>query len=268
MSLASMQTLSRPSRQSSPSESPSSSPGLPSAEPARLRHLLRATEELRDVDAHQRRRHHAERRERRVAPADRRLAREHRGEAALARELLERRAGVGDRAELIAVSTRPFPEVVGVRARLERRARLRRGDEQRTRDVELRLEIADRLRMRRVEDVERLLPKRAREHLGRERRAAHAEQHDRVEAVDDRVGELQQQVDVLPHAPRLVEPAEPLPLVRPPSRRVASRAQMRSVISDGVGVMPPPGRRAWRGCSRRSRRTSRRTSARPPPRAS
>src|SRR5581483_10314736 len=123
--------------------------------------------------------------------------------AALARQLLERRPRVGDR--------RPEPtlrvEVVRVRACLERRARLRRRDEERPRDVQLRLQRPDRLRVRRVEHVERLLAERAPQHLGRERRAAHAEQDDVVDAVDDRVRELEEQVDVLAHPPRLVEPA-------------------------------------------------------------
>ena len=89
--------------------------------------------------------------------------------------------------------------------------------------VELRLERADRPRMSRVEHVERLRPERLLEHLGRERRAAHPEQHDRVDLADQRVGELEQQVDVLAHPPGLVEPAEPLRLRPRPvqTRRVA-----------------------------------------------
>src|SRR5581483_10569905 len=185
---------------------------------ARLGHLLRAVEELPDVDAHERRRHHPERRQRGVATADRQLAREDGVELVLARVLLEVGAWVGDRRPEAALGV----EVIGVRARLERRSRLGRGDEQCAREVELCLELADRLRVRRVEDVERLLAKRAPQHLRRERRAAHAEEHDRVDPVDDRVRELQQQVDVLAHAPRLVEPAEPSRLVcARPERRVA-----------------------------------------------
>ena len=115
---------------------PELEPGIALGEPARLRHLLGALEQPRHVDAHQRRRHHPERRERRVAAADRRLAREDGRELALARELLELGAGVGDRREQIAVPPGALPEVVGVRARLERRARLRRREEQRPRQVE------------------------------------------------------------------------------------------------------------------------------------
>ena len=50
-------------------------------------------------------------------------------------------------------------------------------------------------------------------------------------AAVDRVGELQQQVDVLAHPRRLVEPAEPAAPRPRPSRRVGSRAQIRSTSS-------------------------------------
>ena len=53
-------------------------------------------EQARGIDAHQHGRHDPERRERRVPPADRRLAREDRSEAALAGEVLELRARIGD----------------------------------------------------------------------------------------------------------------------------------------------------------------------------
>ena len=115
------------------------------------------------VDAHQRRRHDPEQRQRRVAAADLGLAREGGAEAALVREPLELRAGVGDRGELSAAASRPLPEVLQVRARLERRARLRGGDEERPLELELLSSAADRRRMRRVEHVER---------FRRERRAA------------------------------------------------------------------------------------------------
>jgi hypothetical protein len=72
--------------------------------------------------------------------------------------------------------------------------------------------------VRRVEDVEVLGAEP--HHLRREARAAHAEQDDLVGV--DAGGELHELVDPLPHARRLVEPAEPLRLVTPgPDRGVA-----------------------------------------------
>ena len=59
--------------------------GITFGEPARIRHLLRAPEEPRDVDAHQRGRHHPERRQRRVAAADPGLTGKRCSEASLPR---------------------------------------------------------------------------------------------------------------------------------------------------------------------------------------
>ena len=86
---------------------------------------IRALEQAPGVHAHQHRRHDPERGERRVAAADRRLAEEDAAEAALAREMLELGPGVGDGAELLHPLAGLLPEVLEVRARLERRARLR-----------------------------------------------------------------------------------------------------------------------------------------------
>ncbi len=89
-----------------------------------------------DVDAHQRRRHDPEHRERRVAAADLGLAREDGPEAALVRKHVEVGAGVGDRRELRAAAAGPLPEVLQVGARLDRRARLRGGEEERLLEVD------------------------------------------------------------------------------------------------------------------------------------
>ena len=78
--------------------------------------------------------------------------------------------------------------------------------------------------MRRVEDVEALGAERAAHHLGRERRAAHAEHDDVVDRArrDHLVRELEHLVQLLQHPLRLVEPAEPLRLVGAgPDGRVA-----------------------------------------------
>ncbi len=151
-------------------------------EAARVRHLAGAVEEPREVDADEGGRHEPERRQRRVAAADRRLAHEDGGELPLLGERRELRAGIRDRDPLLAARREP-PEVVGVGARLERRAGLRRADEQRVLEVELLAESADRLRVRGVEHVEGDRPEGAPQHLGRERRASHPEEHDRVAAV-------------------------------------------------------------------------------------
>ncbi len=170
----SMQTLSRPSCQASTQ--------LEAELEARIAVLALAgdghrgghLEEVGDVDAHQRRRHDPEHRERRVAAADLGLAREDGPEAALVREPVEVGAGVGDRRELRAAAAGPLPEVLEVGARLDRRARLRGGEEERLLEVDGALEPPDRLGVGRVEDVERLDVERPPQHLRRERGAAHA----------------------------------------------------------------------------------------------
>ena len=134
--------MSRPLRQPSPSRRPSSSPGLSSFPWQRVDHHRRLLQEQLDVDAHQRGRDDPEHRERRVAAADLRLARERRPEAALVRERVELRAGVGDRGELSAAAAAQLPEVLEVGARLERRARLRGDDEERPLEIEASLQAA------------------------------------------------------------------------------------------------------------------------------
>src|SRR5205085_7787027 len=105
--------------------------------------------------------------ERGVAAADRRLAGEHAAKAPLAREVFERRTGVGDGDELLAAPAGPLPEVVRVRDRLERRARLGRGDEQRPLEVERLVDVTDQRGMGRVEDVQLLVPERSLQDLRR-----------------------------------------------------------------------------------------------------
>ncbi len=196
-------------------------PGVPLVEPAGLRHLERAREQPLEVDPEQRGGDEPERGQRRVAAADRRLAREDRPEPAPAGELLQGRAGIGDRDPLLAVR-RALPEEVHVRAGLEGRPRLRRGDEQRPPEVEAIEERADCARVRGVEHVQPLAAEGAAEHLGRKRRPAHPEQHHLVEPPVDVVGQREEEVQVLAAPRRLVEPAEPARLVfRRPDRRVA-----------------------------------------------
>ena len=195
------------------------------------RHLRRNLQKAVDVDAHQRRRHDPEHRERRVAAADLRLAREDRAEAALVREVVQLGAGVGDRGELRPAAARLLPEVLELRARLDRRARLRGGEEEGLLQVDVPLEPSDRLGMRRIEHVERLDVERPPQHLGRERGAAHPEQDAVVELLGRRLRERVQLVDVVADARDDVEPAEPAILVRAgPERRVVAP----DPLDDGV----------------------------------
>ena len=230
-SVSAMQTLSRPSRQRSPSSSPSSSPGFRS--PRHASAVCSAFERSAlDVDPHQRGRDDPERRERGVAAPDRRLTREDLDPAG-ARLLLERRAGVRDRDELRPVAGLR-PEVLEVRQRLERGPRLRRDDEHRPVEVEGLLGVPDHLRVRRVEHVQVVQAERPFQHLWCERRAAHPEQDERVEPRARRLRELDDVAGPLQHALRLVEPAQPPILVGAgPDRRVASPDPLDEVLLRG-----------------------------------
>ena len=199
---------------------------------AGARHLGRAADEARDVETHHRRGHHPEVGERRVAPADRRLAEEDASEAVGLGDPLHLRARVGDRDEAAPDlrgtdgRLRPLEEVLLEDVRLERRARLGRDDEERPREIHGRLERPDLRGIGRVEDVE-LGPagdatEGQLENFGAEARAAHSEQDDVAEArlpdVFGGAAEFVETAELLIHDP---EPAEPPRLVPPgPQRRV------------------------------------------------
>ena len=194
---------------------------IPLLQQQRLHHLRRAFEEALERNAHQRRGHHPEQRERRVASADLRLARERRAEPPLLRQLLELGAGVGDRRELGATASGAVPEVLQVRARLDRGARLRGREEEGALEIETALEAPDGGRMRRVENVEGLDRERAPEDLRRERRAAHPEQDEVVELLARRLCEGVQLRDARTDPADDVEPPEPAVLAGAgPERRV------------------------------------------------
>ena len=189
--------------------------GIALARAARLAHLLGAFEQARRIGAHQHRGHDPEQREGRVAAADRRLAGEDGTEAALAGEVLELGARVGDRGEAVAALAGLLPEVVGVGAGLERRPRLGGGDEERPLEVELLLECADRPRVGRVEDVKPVDVEGAPQHLRGERRAAHPAEDDVVDLLSEGLGEANNLTELLLDVQRLVEPAEPAGFVAP-----------------------------------------------------
>src|SRR5512133_3919610 len=156
--VSSMQTLSRPSTQFSPSSSPNRKPGFSS--PSRHQPAIASA----------------------------------RSSSACASRLM---------------STAATEEIGELRARLERRSRLRGGDEESPAQVELLLETPNRSRVSRVEHVQPVRPERAADDLRRQARAAHPEQDDLVEVT----WKSFQLVDPLEHARGLVEPAEPLGLV-------------------------------------------------------
>src|SRR5207342_1369564 len=122
---------------------------------AGLSHLVDTVEQPLEVDPEQRGRDHPEHRQRRVTSPDRRLAVEDTEEPALPGQRLELRARVGDRGEELTALAGLLPEVVQLRARLERRAGLRRHDEQRRVEVERLRRVANHRGVRRVEYVER-----------------------------------------------------------------------------------------------------------------
>ena len=216
-------SLSRPRLASSPSAAPSHSPELPACSWQFSAATWPPSSTVRDVDAGQRRRHDAERRERRVPAADLGVAGEHVAEALALGQLLQRRARVGDGHEVRGVGLEAA-EVGQQRVRLERPARLGGDDEQRRRRVD---EVGDRLDLERLGRVEHVQPQRAgrgrvgaAEDLGGEARPAHAEQ-DRVRqpvrahAGDERLDRRQ----VLEQLVGDRQPAEPVLELGCPGRR-------------------------------------------------
>src|SRR5664280_2528573 len=118
-----------------------------------------AVEELLEIDADERGRDHAEEAEGRVPAADVARVGEHGAEALVERLLLQRRALVRDRHEVVAgVLAVELPQAlveVGMEARrLSGAAGLAGDDEQRLLEVDSRLEGADGGRVRGVEDVQ------------------------------------------------------------------------------------------------------------------
>ncbi len=152
-------------------------------------HRQRMADQAPHVDAGGRRRHQAERRQHRIASADRRLAVEGAGKALPGRDLLQRRAGIGHRDEAVAGRFGAdrlgdaLEEIVLHCVRLGGAAGFAGDDEQRLLDVDLLFHRAD---LRRIGGVEHMKLREAvllregfGQHFGPEARAAHAE-HDGV----------------------------------------------------------------------------------------
>src|SRR6266508_372828 len=212
---------------------------------ARLRHPLCVNKQLFHVDAHQGGGDDAERRHRRIPPADRRLAREHR-RPVLARLALEGRARIADGHEALW-SLNLDPEVREVGERLERRSRLRRDDEHRLLEVEQLLRVTDHRGVCRVENVEALPAEGALQDLRGQRGAAHPEQDERLVRRARLLRERNDLADPFLHALRLVEPAQPFVLVRAgPDRRVPRPDALDQLLLRGdAHFKQRPARRAW-----------------------
>ena len=160
------------------------------------------------------------------------------------RQLHQRAAGVCDRDELLAgVAAETRLEVLGQRERLDRPAGLGRDDEDRVLEVELRLHVEDLGRVCGVEHVQVQRALRAAEaaaqHLRREARAAHAEQHGVLVTLRRQaVGEGHDVVGLLEQGLADGEPAEPIADLgnarAAPERLVATPHARRHVLLSGA----------------------------------
>ena len=181
-------------------------PGIVLFGAAVLGHLRGPGANAVGVGADQGRRDEPEGGEGRVATPDGRLAVEDGTEAAFLGERLQLGTGVGDDGELLWIPAGQLPEVLQVRAGLQRRPRLGGRDEEAAVDVDRLLQAADRLRMRGVEDVEVGGLEGAAEDLRGEARPAHAQQDVVLVLAGGKCGQVEL-------AEGLVQPPEPLRLV-------------------------------------------------------
>ena len=185
---------------------------------ALVQHLHRTAEDGREVEPEDRGRHHAEVRERAVAPADVGVGVEHGAEAVGARGPVERGARVGHRRELIRPGDQGA-EVLEVRSRLDRPSGLRREAEESAVERDALGDARDGCGVAAVEDGERRSGswlrlsrvERRREQLREQARPTHSAPHDVVEIVAFEVAhEGEKRVDLALHPLRLVEPTEPV----------------------------------------------------------
>ena len=184
-----------PSRALVPSTRPSATTGilLDQRERTPLGHRGGAGDPALQVEAHRRGGHEAERRQRRVPPADGRHARENRAEAVAPGGGFQLRARVGDGHEVPGGLDRADSgnhAVEEIRAEdigLERRPRLAGYDDQRRGERDPAVDCRDLRGIRRVEDVQArragLRTEGLGQDLGTQARPAHAEQQDVGEAV-------------------------------------------------------------------------------------
>ncbi len=206
-----------------------------------------AVQQLRDVDARHGCGDEAKVRKHGVTAADVAGVGEDVAEVVLSREGFERRGGIGDGDEVLAgaAGLRLRDERVEVREEregLDGRAGLRRDEEERARRVDVFADGEDRRRVGRVEDV-KLRPPVAdvigdalAQDFGRERAAAHAEQHSVGEATGPHLrGERVDLAGAIAYPGRDIEPAEAVGDgaltigIAAPERRVAPPDAIRSV---------------------------------------
>ena len=185
-------------------------------------HRERVRDQAANVDTGGRRRHQAERRQHGVASADRGIAVEDAGKALLGRDLLQRRAGIGDGDEAMAGLVLAdglgdaIEEIILHHVRLGGAAGFAGDDEQRVGEIDLLLHRAHLRGIGRIEHVQLreagFLREGFRQHFRPEARSAHAE-HDGVAEILPlhAAGKILVVGDV--GGGRAVQPAQPFVLV-------------------------------------------------------
>ncbi len=210
---------------------------------ALLHRRARAGEHAADVVARHRGRDEPEVGEHGVAAADVGVVLEHAPEAVLGAQLRERGARVRHR-DVVGAVVLQRVEVLELRHRLDRAARLRGDDEEGGAEVQGVADPADLVGVRGVEHVQadRPVAEGAPEHLRPEARAAHAEQHG---VGDPGVAHLRperpQVVDLGRQPLGDVQPAEPVGDLRRPLRgpeRAVALPQAADDLLVGGGLQP------------------------------
>ena len=206
-----------------------------------MHHLGGEFQEARDIDAHDRRRNHAEIRERGVAAADRRQAEEDVAEVVGLGDVLHLRPGVGDGDETVGSAARALEEILLEDVGLERAAGLAGDDEERLGEIDLALDGAD---LRGIGGVEHMQlgesGNRAEGHahdFGAEAGAAHAQEQRVFETAGAHLrGDVLEVLDVGDLVVDDSQPADPLGLVgAAPQRGVAAPQAAGFVVGLPVG---------------------------------
>ena len=256
-------SLLRPALAASPMTAPSRMPGLTAGGaslPQEIDHRPSGGEEVGHVDADRSRGRHSEGRKHGIASADRRIAGEDMGEPVRPCDLLQLRARIGDRDEMLSNFVRAdrlchqIEEVGPQQLRLQGRTGFARDDEQGARRVDGRGDGGDLAWIAAVEHMQHGMPgrtpKHSRDHFGAEARAAHAEQHDVV--IFLRLGgEVAERLQVHGGAAARRQPAEPsiLAAVRPqcrvagpqPPRPALGASAFKPVLDKGLQRLGQPG---------------------------
>ena len=214
-------SLLRPALASEPSIAPRRAPGfslMPTGPPQACVACCRTAQQRLDVAAHDRERHHAEVRQRRVAPANVGHVEKDAAEVVVRGVPDKLRAGVGDSDKVLACrialdSLDPVVEVAVEHLRFSRGARLRRHDEQGLADADFLLQMANGGRHRGVKNEELrialLRPEGAGQHLGAQAGTTHAQHDGKLEpGFADLVGKGNQFAHVRLHGFHDIQPAQ------------------------------------------------------------